>query len=186
MMPYQEEPESQVEPPLHGYMDDMEFPPREVRNEGVQEEQSIAEECTEVGSRDATPEDATAATQFESLRRNNSKSLVEETQFVDVELDTQGTDAYDISPTTRRAMDNMVLAPIAEAPPIMQTVFLERKPVDGPDLSSFRFGVPPKADSMKLNRPLPGKPASARHQEASALKPLDTVTGGCPPKVDRK
>jgi hypothetical protein len=85
------------------------------------------------------------------------RSQVEETQFVSIERDTQPSTNYDISPTTKRVLENTESTSARLSPPLMVTPLLERREVPAlPDSPKFHFGKPPKPDSMNLTRRPPG------------------------------
>lgn len=168
-MSFEEEPESQIDFPLHQYTSERDSPPLFDRGAHGHAHYgpSPALNSDELGSDDTVSDDNLAPISSPISQFGVLKGQVEETQFVPVEHDTQPSMDYDISPITRRVLDNTESSSASLLPPVMAMPLLERR--DTPILSDspeFRFGKPPKPNSMKLTRALPG-PNRPHQKEAT-------------------
>lgn len=175
-MSFQEEPESQIDFPLHQYTNERDSPPPFdcVTNRHRHHEPNPAHKSVEPGSDDTIPDGNTAAISSPISHHEALRSQVEETQFVPVEHDTQPSVDYDISPITQRVLDNTESASASLPPPMMAMPLLERRDTPVlPDSSGFRFGKPPNPNSMILTRPLPGpnRPRKKEMTNAEMLMP---------------
>lgn len=181
-MSFREEPESQIDFPLHQYTNKRSFsPPFDCgADRHAHHEQSPAHERDQPGSDDTIPDSNTAAISSLISAHEVLKSQVEDTQFIPVENDTQPSVNYDISPITRRVLDNIESTSPSLPPPVMAMPILERR--DTPALSDgpgFRFGKPPNPNSMKLTRPLPG-PNRPRKKEMTNAELFMPPEGNLP------
>ncbi len=168
-MSFQEEPESQIEILSYQHTNVRDSPPlfNSDPHEHTHHKPSLAQNRDEPSSENTLLGDKTPL--FSSPVSNNDalESQVEDTQFVPIETDTQPSVDYDISPTTRRFLENTESSSAELPPPMILTPLLERQNIPAlPDGPGFRFGKPPKPSNMKLIRPPPG-PSRTHHEETT-------------------
>lgn len=166
MMSSEEEPKSQFDFTLHGHMNEKDSPPAFVREAHAYRERVPARSNAEPGSDDTIPEVNSATVSSPRLPIDALKSQVEETQYVTLELDTQPTTEFDVSPITRRVLDNTDSIWASVPPPPVDAPLLERRDTPDIDVSDFRYGPAPKK-SLNLSRP--HKPPR-RDQEAATVE----------------
>jgi hypothetical protein len=94
-----------------------------------------------------------------AVQQESLGSIVNGTQFVDVEYDTQATNSYDQSPTTQMAFQKIDQNPDEHSSASSPRNYIERqKPTVTDDVSDkFQFGPSPDPNALKLRRPPPGK-----------------------------
>jgi hypothetical protein len=181
-MPSQEEQESQIEATLHGLDTDLESPPRLpplLANVKHLAHEQHRRNSKEPGSDDTIPDPDVTATIHSDGQQDSIRSVVEDTQFVGVENDTQATDAFDnASPNTRRVIAMIKSHPPPVQLPVLPSTFREiQKPVIVEVTREFTYGPAPK-NSVKYTRPIPGQTTAASRREISeddevALLPVE-------------
>jgi hypothetical protein len=181
-MSFQEEPESQIDFLLYPYPNERGPPPPFGcgADKHAKHEPSPANKSDEPGSDDTIPDGNLSVISSPVSQHRVLQSQVEETQFVPVESDTQPSMDYDISPTTRRVLDNTELSSTRLPPPFIAIPLLERE--DTPvvsDIPEFRFGKPPNSNNMKLTRPIPG-PTRPHQKEMTNTESLMPPEGSLP------
>jgi hypothetical protein len=180
-MSFQEEPESQIDFPLHQHTNERDSPPPfDCDPHGhANLEPSPVPNSDEAGSDDTVPDNNTAPISNAALQHDTLGSQVEDTQYVPIEYDTQPSMDYDISPMTLRVLNNIESSSANLPPPMMAMPLLEMRDTPAlPDSPEFRFGKPPKPNSMKLTRPLPGpnRPRQIDITNTEALTPQGNLT----------
>jgi hypothetical protein len=86
--------------------------------------------------------------------QSSLKSIVNETQYVEVEDDSQKTDAYDLSQETQSAMAQLVVVPLrhdSEASQSPKDSFVIRPMVESTSPVAFKFGAA-KPPQINFNR----------------------------------
>src|SRR5208282_5833851 len=121
-MSFEEEPESQFDFTVHGHMNEIESPPAFLRQAHTYRARVPERNGDEPGSDDTIPDPAVPSP---TLQNNELKSQVEETQYVALELDTQPTTEFDVSPITQRVLENTDLNSASVPPPAMNVLLLE-------------------------------------------------------------
>jgi hypothetical protein len=154
-MSAQEEPESQIDFSLYQHTNEQDSPPPldcDDHADAQHEPHRLRN-----GNDDPVLDDNIAPISSPHSQHGVLRSQVEETQFVSIERDTQLSINYDMSPTTRRVLENTESSSAKLSPPLMVIPLLERREVPAlPDSPKFRFGKPPKPDNMNLTRRPPG------------------------------
>jgi hypothetical protein len=174
-MSSEEELESQFDFALHRHMNEIDSPPAFVREAQAYRERVPARNSDEPGSDDTMPEVDSAAISSPKLQDDELKSQVEETQYVALELDTQPMTEFDVSPITRRVLNNTDSNSTSVPQPGMDALLLERRDASGVlETPEFRFGPAPKPNSMNLSRP--PKPPH-RNQETAKMDTQMLIKG---------
>ena len=172
-MEFQDEQESQIEPFLRLF--DFESPPPPCVPQNAQQSDVVREQQANANIQEACSDDTVlgheiASTTQEHLHHESCDSLVKDTQFASVELDTQGTDRFDMplarcdptdnpeSGSTRIISSNMQ----RHSPPF-------KRPTAEVNSPKFQFGPGPNPGNMKLTRIYPGTASSADHRSTSKI-----------------
>jgi hypothetical protein len=180
-MPPEDEPESQFDFIVHGHMNEVDSPSAFIREAHAYREMLPSQNGDDPGSDDTIPEINSAAVPSPRLHSDELKSQVEETQYVALEPDTQPSTEFDVSPLTRRVLDNTHSSSASVPPPTMNMLRLDRPDaLDVTETPQFRYGRPPKP-SMNLTRSLTKPPRP--NQEIATMEP--GVLGRSSLQVDR-
>lgn len=164
-MSYQEF-ESQSDISLHEHINKPDSSPTYACDTPEFSEQTHVGNSSEPGNDETIPEPFNAPVSGPNMPHTDNESQVDGTQCVAIELETQPTAGFSISPNTRRVLENTDSGPINVPHLTMSTLFLERQDSPfSPNISSFRFGTPPKQNSMRHGKPLPGLDNSGLNQK---------------------
>jgi hypothetical protein len=184
-MSFQEEPESQIDLTMQRDSERKDSPPLfDVDYHArANYEAYHPHSGNDHGSDDTVSDENTAQISIPLFQPRDLESQVGETQFVPIERDTQPSTDFDMSPTTRKVLENTESNSAMLPPPIMSMTLLER--LDNPAVSDgpeFRFGKPPNAQNMNLRRPPPGPHRAGRLEtsEASSTEKLTFSKGNLP------
>lgn len=159
-MSLQEEPESQIDEPLYQHTSEQDSPlPLNCDDLADAElKPRRPPHNDEPGSDDSVLDCNASQISSPLSQKGDLQSQVEDTQFFPIERDTQPSFDYDMSPTTRRVLENTEPNSAKTLLSVIAMPLLERPVVpvvsDGPE---FRFGKPPIQNNMKHTRP-PSKP----------------------------
>jgi hypothetical protein len=95
----------------------------------------------------------------DAIQQESYDSVVNNTQFVDVEYDTQATDSYDLAQTTQMVFQNIDQNPDEHSSATNPRKYIERpKPTVTDDVSdTFQFGPAPDPNTLKFRRQPPRK-----------------------------
>jgi hypothetical protein len=170
--------ESQLVSPLHGFS---EKPLSPGLDDGYDICTTYDDKCGEVNTNDHLRDDAVHGDDFsdevttisnDAEQQDSCSSVVNDTQSVDVEYDTQTTDAYDQSSVTQRVIQNTYQTSAERGSVINPFKNIERQK----SAVAFRFSTAPKPNSARLIRPPPGKLSYS--SERKGLQDLPPPLGG--------
>ncbi len=164
-----QEQESQIVPPPD---DHLQFqPPRAIfdgqNSNFLPDKHDGVGHSRKVLSDESKPEDCHPAIDKDGSIQDNLSSLVNDTQYVEVERDTQATDRYDLSPTTRRVIESTASSPAAQPSHVIQEQFLAKlsRPSIEDHQNSFSWKKAPKFQHLNFARPPPGNVSLSRESK---------------------